>query len=60
MYTGMECVQHPEIRINYRSRGINNNINVVSFRFCSSLKVDRLTGGCLQGSFTECLGQRWL
>jgi hypothetical protein len=39
---------------------VNNNINVVSFRFRSSLKVDRLTGACLQGGPTECLGQRWL
>jgi hypothetical protein len=37
-----------------------NNINVASFCFCSSLKVDRLTGGRLQGGFAECLGQRWL
>ena len=37
---------------------INNNISVAYFRFCSSLKVDRLTGARLQGGFTECLGQR--
>jgi hypothetical protein len=42
------------------AEAIHNNINVASFRFCSSLKVDRLTGARLQGGFTECLGQRWL
>ena len=41
-------------------KAINNKINVASFRFYSSLKVDRLTSGHLQGGFTECLGQRWL
>jgi hypothetical protein len=42
------------------AEAINNNINVASFRFCSSPKVYRLTGARLQGGFTECLGQRWL
>ncbi len=40
--------------------GANNNISATPPRFCSSLKVDRLTGARLQGGFAECLGQRWL
>ena len=42
------------------AEAINSNINEASFCFCSSLKVDRLAGGHLQGGFAECLGQRWL
>ena len=56
---GRDGLNHHRSLSKYRKQEAANE-RVVPICFCTSLKVDRITSGRLQGGFAECLGQRWL